>query len=134
MKVFDLEGRPHSLDLRGKVPLGTDSRPRSSLHLRARALLTRLFPLDLRAEEVELPGLGLYADFLLPAQKMVVEVQGSQHSAYNAFFHPTRLDFIEALGRDRNKAAWCEINGFRLVLLQHNADDVEWARLLVGAS
>lgn len=133
MKVRGLDGREYSLDLRGKVPLDNDDRPRSALHLRARALLTQLFPVDVRAEEVQIPGEWLFLDFFLPARKLAVEVQGRQHGCEIGFFHPTRLAFFESRARDNRKADWCELNGFRLVLLEHDGTDRDWAERLVGA-
>ncbi len=124
------EGRDYSLSFAGKVPTGGDETHRSGPHLRARALLARLFPMDVRAEEVELPGTGLTADFVLPQRRLVVEIDGRQHREFVPFFHGTYLEFLASRGRDRRKAGWCESNDFRLVRLSDEDDDDAWERLL----
>lgn len=133
MKVKGLDGRVHNWDLRGHVPDGSDDRPRSTLHLRARLLLATLFPLDIRSEEVELPGThGLRADFVLPSRRMIVEANGPQHYEEVGFFHEHRTDFWRGQSRDRNKLDWCLLNGWRYVELPHNRSDAEWAEIILG--
>lgn len=133
MKVVGLDGRTYSWKLAGHVPLDSDDRPRSSNHIRARALLATLFPADQRLEEVSLPGSGgLFADFYLPNRKFIIEVHGAQHFRFNGFFHETRLDFVQAQARDRRKAEWCQINNIRLIELAHDQSDESWAERIIG--
>jgi very-short-patch-repair endonuclease len=71
-------------------------------------------------EEFPLPGEGLYLDFFLPSHMIAIEVQGTQHTKYNPFFHKDRAAFLDGQKRDRRKASWCEINKIRLVLIDYN--------------
>lgn len=132
MKVKGLDGRVFSWDLRNHVPLGGDDRPRSGPHLRARALLQSLFPLDVRAEEVPIPGLRCFLDFVIPSRMLAVEVDGEQHRAMNGFFHDDETDFLRARRRDGRKQEWLELNGFRLVRLPDDQADAEWRAALLG--
>lgn len=133
MRVSGLDGREYTLSLRGREVFGGDTRQRSSPHLAARRLLRRVFPLAPLLEEVSLPGTGgLTADFLLPHERAVVEVHGQQHFKFNAYFHKTRAGFLASLRRDRMKADWCSLNGFRLVILPDTEDEVAWQRRISG--
>lgn len=136
MIVQGLDGRRHSLDLRGSVPTDDEVANRSALHLRARALLRRLYPNDYRAEELTLPGTGgLRADFLLPGRKLLVECHGRQHHEQVGFFHESRLDFLRGQSRDRDKQRWAELNQFSYVELPGGESDDEWrARIFAGAA
>lgn len=133
MNVTGLDGRTYPWRLAGHIPLGDDSRPRSGLHLRARLLLAKLFPADARLEEVPLPGTGgLSGDFYLPARRVMVEVQGQQHTEFTPHFHETRLDFIGGQRRDRRKVSWCEQNGITLVEFPFDERDDQWAGRILG--
>lgn len=129
MKVKGLDNRLYNWKLLNHVPLGDDERNRSKYHLAARQLLTQLFPTDRVLEEVPLPGSGgLTADFLIPAEKLIIEVHGEQHYKYVMHFHGSLLGFIAARKRDMNKKRWCELNGIRLVELPYTEAVDEWRR------
>lgn len=131
MKVVDLSGKTHTLSLKEYQVGLNDTRPRSKGHLNARGLLRKLFPLDVIAEEVPVPGEHLFLDFFLPGRKMVVEVQGEQHDSYTPFFHKTTVKFYQSKGRDRRKAEWCEYNNFKLIELPDNEDEQAWLKRLI---
>jgi hypothetical protein len=132
MKVIGLDGRTRNWDLRGHVPLGSEEAG-SSGHQRCRKLLAQLFPFEQRLEEVVLPGSeSLRADFLLPNSKIMLEIQGVQHTNFVAFFHKTRLGFLLAQHRDRRKAEFCHKNGFVLVELPSHESDTRWTERILG--
>jgi hypothetical protein len=126
MKVRDLNGREHSWNLSGHVPPKNDTYRRSQYHLRARALLLEMFPLDQILEEVPLPGTRLTADFYLPLRKMLIEVHGEQHYKYIPHFHGNRAGFIRSKKNDANKEEWCQINNIEYIALKHTDSDEEW--------
>ena len=132
MRVKGLDGRTYPWNLTGKIPLGSNTRPRSSGHIRCRELLEKLFPFDSRLEEVFLPGSGgLTADFVIPTQRLLIEVHGVQHREHTPFFHETPLDFLKSRGRDQSKVRWAELNDLKFIELHDNESDREWrARLL----
>lgn len=133
MRVIDLRGREVPWNLQGCRVLGDDTRPRSQLHLRAREVIRATLPSEPVLEEVPIPGTRLRADFFLPARRLMVEVQGSQHYRANARHHKTTADFRAQLRRDAEKARFCEINGLTLVLFDHDQPDQRWAELLRAA-
>lgn len=125
MKVLGLDGKEYRLALNGRV-VSDNSRPRSSGHLLCRQLLRELFPFDPPCEEVTLPGFGaspLYLDFLLPARKLALEVQGSQHRTYNKMMHGSPAGFAKSKARDARKAEFCRLNGITLLVLHDDRTD-----------
>lgn len=67
-------------------------------------------------EEFPVVGTRLSLDFYNANKKVAVEVQGSQHTKYNKFFHGGyKNNYLEQLKRDQMKAEFCEINDIILV-------------------
>lgn len=128
MKVIGLDGKQYNLQFNkhcGKC---------SSGHEKARILLKKIFPNDFIYEEVTLRGTkrfnksDLYADFLIPAHRILVEVHGDQHYEQNNFFHDSKLDFIEGQKRDRRKIEWCEKNNIIYIELPDKENEDDWRR------
>jgi len=134
MKVKGLDGKEHTIYLVGYQSKGSDTRPRSELHLQARELIKSIFKTSPLLEEVPIPGCEsqLYADFFLPHEKIMIEVHGEQHYSYNSHFHGNKMDlnFYKSQKRDRDKKEWCEINGISLIVLPYDKDLEEWKTLL----
>jgi very-short-patch-repair endonuclease len=60
-------------------------------------------------------------DILNATRKIAVEVQGSQHSEYNKFFHgDSRLNYLKSIKRDVAKEKWLVANDFTLVEIYEN--------------
>lgn len=133
MKVIGLNNKEYSWN----PHINNREGNKSQYHLKAKELLNEIFPFEHIYEEVELPGskssLGktLVADFCIPAEKLIIEVHGQQHYEYVSFFHPTKMDFIRGLVRDRNKKEWCKLNSVQLVVLKYSENIDEWRRKIV---
>ena len=128
MLVLGIDGRNHRLTL-----TNNQRETCSSLHKRASDLLKKLFPCERIFEEVILPGTKLTskpltADFIIPKQKLVVEVHGEQHFKYNLFFFSNKMEFFKAQSRDRDKKEWCEVNDFHIIELIYSESIEEWKK------
>ena len=67
-------------------------------------------------EEFPVVGTRLSLDFYNANKRVAVEVQGSQHTKYNKFFHGGhKSNYLEQLKRDQIKAEFCEVNDIILV-------------------
>ena len=67
-------------------------------------------------EEFPVVGTRLSLDFYNANKRVAVEVQGSQHTKYNKFFHGGhKNNYLEQLKRDQIKAEFCEVNYIILV-------------------
>ena len=130
MKVKDLSGKEHSWNLTKYI--GNERRGCSDYHKRARLIIKQLYPFDQILEEVALPGTSLFADFYLPKQLLMVEVQSEQHTNFVPFFHKDKQSFGKAKKRDRTKSEWCELNGITLVELSYQDNDEGWINKIRG--
>lgn len=107
----------------------------SGLHSTALDIVKKIFPSDTILNEISLPGAGnkltktLYADILLPARKLVVEVHGEQHYKWVPHFHNTKKEFLISQMRDVRKKEWCELNGFTLIELPFD-DKENWEKMI----
>lgn len=131
MRVKDLSGKEHPWNLNKYT---NKKRVKcSEYHKIARKILHELYPFDQILEEVHLPGTQLYADFFIPKQMLMVEVQGEQHVNFTPFFHKDKQAFGKAKKRDRNKSEWCEINNITIVELLYTEDEKTWREKIIQA-
>lgn len=134
MKLQSLSGQEYSIQPKDYRVYKNDTQKKSSLHLAARELIRRLFPLEVILEEVPAKLHAkkvLYVDFLIPARQLVIEVDGVQHLEKVSFFHKTDADFEKGVNNDNLKQNWSEENNFTLIRLPYNRIE-DWRDLLVG--
>lgn len=135
MQVKDLDGVCHNWHLTGNMARGKINN-RSSFHLKARGLITNIFPTLQILEEVPIPlrkSETLYLDFYLPLKKLCIEVHGEQHYKFIGFYHNNILSFLKSQKRDRDKEEWCSINGIGCIVLPHFENEEEWKERLINA-
>lgn len=136
MKLIGFDDREYILDCSKYIVNGDDTKSRSKGHLLARELLHAKYPMETILEEVPLLGSktlrnkSLYADFFLPLKRLMIEVQGRQHTEYNSFHHKSKLDFHLGQMRDRKKQEWCDINNITLIVLDYKETSEEWKNKL----
>lgn len=130
MKVIGLDGKTYGWELLQK---NHTDRYCSWGHERARELLKELFPLDKIYEEEGLPGTKptLFADFIIPLRKLLIEVHGKQHYEWIPHFHTTRKDFLNAQACDRKKREWSERNNFSYIELPDTEEINGWRRRIL---
>lgn len=124
MYVITLDN--HKLQWR---PKGHKQAGCSSYHLRARNLLTKLFPSSQILEEVSFNPTKqqtLFFDFYIPIFCIAIEVHGEQHYSFSSHFHKDKLQFLDSQKRDRQKAEWCQLNDITLVTLPYNEKEDDW--------
>jgi len=129
MRVKDLDDKVHELKLTGHIVDGSETKPRSELHLQARKLIRERFPLFLLVEEISIPIRSseyLYLDFFLPQNKICIEVHGKQHFEFVPHFHRNIMGFKLQEKRDREKREWLELNNIKLIEFNYNEDIEEW--------
>jgi hypothetical protein len=128
MLVKDLDGNNHNWQLTGNMSKGKIVN-KSSLHLKARELISLSYPTLQILEEVPIilkKSETLYLDFYIPLKKTCIEVHGEQHYKFVAFYHSNMLNFLKAQKRDREKQEWCELNNIQYIALPYNEDHNEW--------
>lgn len=131
MQTIDLDGNPQHWQLTGHKP--NYNTKKSSLHIRARNLLSIVYPTLSILEEVPVSirrSEFVYLDFYIPLKRMCIETHGEQHYKFVAHYHGNALGFIKHKKRDRDKKEWCEINGINFVELLYNESDEIWQNKL----
>jgi hypothetical protein len=132
MKVIDLNGHHSTWSLTG-CSARAKLEHKSSYHLKARILIKEIFPTLQILEEVPINirrSETLYLDFYLPLKKMCIEVHGEQHYNFVKFYHTTKLDFLKAQKRDKEKQEWCLINGINYSALKYDESIEDWSNKL----
>ncbi len=115
MKVYDLTGKEYHLDVRAtQNPIRPREACKSNIQYEAGQLIKQKYPLEIVLEEVNIPGLNLKIDFLLPKKRIAFEIQGAQHNKFSKFFHGSLEGFRKAKERDNLKKEWCGANNITL--------------------
>lgn len=134
MKVKGLDNKEYTWNITTKIRSNA-----SNYHIRARKLLKELFPCDYISEELSIPGTKtrdnhtLYADFYIDSRKLMIEVQGEQHSKFSSFLHKNdKRNFFKGQMRDSTKKNWCLINNIRYVELPYNETEEQWITRIIG--
>jgi hypothetical protein len=137
MRVIGFDGKEYPWN----ITKGNARQTCSAGHAEARRLLQEMFKFDQILEELTLPGSRtsdhnvLRCDFYIPKRHLMVEIQGEQHDKYIPHFHGTKMDFLKAKKRDRNKKEWCDMNSIVLVTLPYsrNIDLNDWEKRISSA-
>lgn len=135
MLITDLDGNNHNWLLTGNMAKGKTSN-RSSIHLNARSLITKIYPTLQILEEVPIhlrKSETLYLDFYLPLKKICIEAHGEQHYKFIPFYHNNMLNFLKAQKRDREKQEWCEMNNIKYIALPYNESLDLWYERIINA-
>ena len=134
MTVKDLDGNSYNWLLTGHMSKGKIDH-KSTFHIKARELITQLFPTLQILEEVPIKlrkTENLYLDFYLPLIKTCIEVHGEQHYKFVSFYHNSQLSFLKAQKRDREKTEWCDINNIKQIILPYNETIEQWQERLTN--
>lgn len=126
MNVVDFDGKEHTISV---TKYAFNQRESSSKnHKKVREILKGVWPFDKALEEVLLPGCKppLYVDFLIPNQRIAIEVHGRQHFEFVYHFHKTKANFFKAQARDRKKAEWLKLNDIDLIVLSDKDSVDDW--------
>jgi len=124
MQFFDTQGREHKMEVRpSKFPRREIGEGRGKYQSKVGDVVHSLFPLYHILEEFPCVGEGLHLDFFLPQKRLAIEVQGSQHYQFNAFFHADKNAFLRQGTNDKRKAEWCKLNDIKLVVIDWGATE-----------
>lgn len=133
MKFLTLDGKEVRLEIKpSRYPRRSakDCKSTGQYHLGCR--VADVYPAAVILEEFTIPGSRLRIDFYLPTLDLAFEFQGEQHDRFNKFFHGNRKGFEASLSRDKQKKAWCELNGIKLIYVESLVTNEELKELIVG--
>jgi len=100
---------------------------RSQFQYDVKQWFRRFWSSQICLEEFRIPGSLLRVDLVNLNKRMLVEINGAQHDAFNKHFHSgNRVNFLKQITRDSLKREWAEDNGFLMVEI--TPDDMPLSR------
>ncbi len=114
MRLKNINGRLVNKNVK-RYLINWNKKSRSAPQLAVKQFLKPYWMHHICYEEFPVYGTLLKVDILNATKKIAVEVQGRQHSEFNAHFHGTRAGFFNSIGRDEVKYQWLVDNGFELI-------------------
>jgi hypothetical protein len=115
MKFIGLNDRELTLKNPKKYLIDWNKKSRSKFQLETKNFLKPYWQYDIVFEEFRLVGTRLSFDFYNANKKIMIEVQGAQHTKFVKFFHGNRLKYLQQLKRDDKKYEFCQKNNLKLV-------------------
>jgi hypothetical protein len=115
MKFIGLNNRELTLKNPKKYLIDWNKKSRSKFQLETKNFLKPYWQHDIVFEEFRMVGTRLSFDFYNANKKIIIEVQGVQHTKFVKFFHGNRLKYLQQLKRDDKKYEFCQKNNLRLV-------------------
>lgn len=116
MKIISPSGKEFNIKNVNKYLVNWDEKSRSNFQFEAKQFLKRYWRTHIVFEEFPVPKTKMSLDFFNLSLNVAVEVQGSQHTKYNKFFHGnTNYKYLQQLKRDQQKYNFCEDYGITLV-------------------
>ena len=123
MRLLNIHGKLQAKNV-SKFLINWNGKSRSKIQFRVKQFLKSYWQNQVVYEEFPVYGTRMHVDILNATKKIAIEVNGTQHSNFNKFFHAgSRLKYLESIKRDVAKAEWLENNNFTLVEIEENEVD-----------
>jgi len=120
VRLFNIRGKLQS-KLVGKYLIKWSAKSRSKIQFKVKQFLKLYWENHVVYEEFPVYGSRMKVDILNATKKIAVEVNGRQHSNFNAFFHNnSRAKYLASIKRDVEKREWLEKNGFSLIEIEED--------------
>ena len=118
MGLYNIRGKLQSR-LVSKYLIKWGKKSRSKIQFKVKQFLKSYWENHIVYEEFPVYGSRMKVDILNATKKIAVEVNGRQHSSFNAFFHKnSRQNYLNSIKRDCQKAEWLDKNGFTLIEIE----------------
>ena len=116
MKFTTLFGAQRSIKKPNKYLIKWEGKSRSKIQFKVKSFLREFWESKIVFEEFPMAGTKLSFDIFNASERIIVEVQGQQHTKYTPFFHGShKMNYIDQLRRDKEKLDFCKINNIKLV-------------------
>ncbi len=115
MRLYNIYGKLQNRAVT-KYLIKWNKKSRSKVQFAVKDFLYPYWKSHVVYEEFPVFGSRMKVDIMNFTKKLAIEVQGSQHNSFNAFFHNnSRAKYLESIKRDVKKAEWLEKNDFFLI-------------------
>ena len=123
MRLYNIYGKLQSRKV-SKYLIDWDDKSKSKIQFKTKQFLKPYWQNHIVYEEFPVYGTKLKVDFINATKKIAIEVNGTQHSKFNKFFHNnSRANYLESIKRDVKKREWLELNNFLIVEIEQNEVD-----------
>ena len=120
MRLYNIRGKLQSR-LVTKYLIDWNKKSRSKIQFKVKQFLKSYWENHVVYEEFPVYGTRMKVDILNATKKIAVEVNGRQHSNFNAFFHNnSRAKYLASIKRDVQKREWLEKNSFTLIEIEEH--------------
>ena len=120
MRLFNINGRLQKKSV-SKYLINWNKKSRSKIQFKVKQFLKPYWENHIVYEEFPVYGTRMKVDILNATKKIAVEVNGRQHSSFNAFFHNnSRAKYLASIKRDVEKREWLEKNGYTLIEIEED--------------
>ena len=124
MRLYNINGNLQSKNVR-KYLIDWGKPSRSKIQFKTKQFLKAFWENQIVYEEFPVYGTRMKVDILNATKKIAIEVQGTQHSSFNKFFHGnSRLKYLQSIKRDYQKHEWLKKNGFFTIEIEEKEIDL----------
>lgn len=115
MRLYNIYGKLVSKNVQ-RYKIKWDKKSRSKIQYKIKQFLKPFWQNQVVYEEFPVYGTKMKVDILNATKRVAIEVQGRQHGEFNKFFHNnSRLEYLQSIKRDQEKALWLQQNDFKLI-------------------
>lgn len=115
MTFTTLKNQKKSVKNVGKYRIDWDGKSLSKFQKAAKDFLRPYWHNDYVFEEFPLVGTRQHFDIYNASKRIIVELDGRQHSGFVKFFHGHPIKFMEQIKRDLDKNKFADLNNIDLV-------------------
>ena len=120
MRLYNVYGKLQSRKV-SKYIIDWGAKSKSNIQFKTKQFLKPYWQNHIVYEEFPVYGTRLKVDFINATKKIAIEVNGTQHSKFNKFFHGnSRAKYLESIKRDVKKKEWLELNNFKIIEIEQN--------------
>lgn len=118
MRLLNIYGKLVNKNV-NKYRIDWSKKSRSKLQTSVKNFLQPFWKNMIVYEEFPVYGSRMKVDFINASLKIAVEVNGSQHGAFNKFFHNnSRAKYLSSIRRDYEKYEWLIKNNFKVIEIE----------------
>lgn len=118
MRLLNVYGKLVNKNV-NKYRIDWSKKSRSKLQTSVKNFLQPFWKNMIVYEEFPVYGSRMKVDFINASLKIAIEVNGSQHGAFNKFFHNnSRSKYLSSIRRDYEKYEWLIKNNFKVIEIE----------------
>jgi len=120
VRLYNVHGKLQSRRV-SKYLIDWDAKSKSNIQFKTKQFLKPYWRNHIVYEEFPVYGTRMKVDIVNATRKIAIEVNGTQHSKFNKFFHGnSRAKYLASIKRDVKKREWLKLNNFKIIEIEQN--------------